>query len=71
MQPKSLASTISVEKTELEDARNTYEDTVAMKQIGKLQVVRRNFGFWSILGLTTSMLATWEGIYVSSQAQTL
>lgn len=64
MPSKSLASAVSDERTEIENAGNTYEDTMYMERLGKVQVVRRNFGFWTILGLTTSMLATWEAVYV-------
>lgn len=44
---------------DLEDAHNTAQDDAAMAEVGKIQQVRRNFGFWSVLGLSTSMMCTW------------
>lgn len=42
------------------DSRNTKQDDAAMAEVGKVQQFKRGFGFWTILGLTASMMCTWE-----------
>ncbi|KAF2717100.1 amino acid transporter [Polychaeton citri CBS 116435] len=36
-----------------------------MKRLGKKQVFKRNFGFWSALGFVSIYMATWEFVLVS------
>lgn len=56
---------MSVEKpaaaveTRFANGRNTgtEQDEAAMAEVGKIQQVQRNFGFWTILGLTASMVS--------------
>lgn len=42
------------------------EDEAAMQALGKVQQVKRNFGFWTILGLTASMMCTWEAVFFAN-----
>jgi len=47
----------------VDDTRNTEEDERAMAEVGKVQQLKRSFGFWTILGLTASMMCTWEAVW--------
>lgn len=52
----------------IDKARNTDKDEAAMAEVGKVQKLQRNFGFWTILGLTASMMCTWEAVFFVSPA---
>jgi len=45
---------------------NTEQDDAAMAEVGKVQQFKRNFGFWTILGLTASMMCTWEAVFFAN-----
>ncbi|CAL00903.1 uncharacterized amino-acid permease C15C4.04c [Aspergillus awamori] len=47
-----------VNGTDSEDAR----DNLALARLGKKPVLKRNFGILSIIGLSCTILGTWEGI---------
>ena len=47
------------------DTNNTKQDDIAMAEVGKVQQFKRGFGFWTILGLTASMMCTWEAVCIS------
>lgn len=49
--------TTEIEKQGL-DPRNTAQDEVAMAEVGKVQQFKRGFGFFTILGMTASMMCT-------------
>jgi hypothetical protein len=36
-------------------------DEAAMAEVGKIQQFKRTFGFWALIGITASMMCTWEG----------
>lgn len=42
------------------DQAQLSEDEAAMAEVGKRQQLKRSFGFWTILGLTASMMCTCE-----------
>lgn len=44
----------------------TSEDEAVMASVGKVQQLRRHFGFWSLVGLTASMMCTWEAVYFAN-----
>lgn len=46
-------------------------DQATMATIGKVQQVKREFGFWTILGLTASMMCTWEAVFFANGAAML
>ena len=48
------------------DSRNTAQDEVAMAEVGKVQQFKRGFGFFTILGLTASMMCTWEAVFFAN-----
>ena len=48
------------------DAHSTDQDEAAMAELGKVQQVKRTFGFWTILGLTASMMCTWEAVFFAN-----
>lgn len=48
------------------DARNTAQDEAVMAELGKVQQFQRNFGFWTLLGLTASMMCTWEAVFFAN-----
>ena len=39
-------------------------DRVRLEQLGKKQVLKRNFGFMSMLGFSCTIMVTWEGMLV-------
>lgn len=45
--------------------KNAHDDEV-MLALGKVQQVKRHFGFWTLLGLTASMMCTWEAIFFAN-----
>jgi hypothetical protein len=57
--------TMEIEKQVL-DTRNTAQDEVAMAEVGKIQQFKRGFGFFTILGLTASMMCTWEAVFFAN-----
>lgn len=57
--------TAVVEK-QINDAYSTEQDLIAMAEVGKVQQFKRNFGFWTILGLTASMMCTWEAVFFAN-----
>ncbi|KAJ6028375.1 hypothetical protein N7540_003951 [Penicillium herquei] len=42
------------------------QDDWDMQRLGKTQQLKRNFRFYSILGFTTTLMATWESILLTS-----
>ncbi|KAJ5683554.1 hypothetical protein N7462_006719 [Penicillium macrosclerotiorum] len=42
------------------------QDDRDMERLGKAQQLKRNFRFYSILGFTTTLMATWESILLTS-----
>ena len=56
---------MEIEKQVL-DTRNTAQDEVAMAEVGKVQQFKRGFGFFTILGLTASMMCTWEAVFFAN-----
>ncbi|KAJ5503725.1 hypothetical protein N7463_006599 [Penicillium fimorum] len=44
----------------------TDQDDWDMQRLGKTQQFKRNFRFYSILGFTTTLMATWESILLTS-----
>ena len=49
-----------VSKIELDSSAS--RDAQEMALMGKVQQLKRNFGFWSILGFSATLMVTWEGI---------
>ncbi|KAM6514363.1 hypothetical protein FALCPG4_015512 [Fusarium falciforme] len=43
---------------------NGYADSDQLARLGKKQVLKRNFGFMSILGFSCTILVTWEAVMV-------
>lgn len=60
--PKQHATTATAMK---EPATDT-SDEVAMREMGKIQQFKRSFGFWTLLGLTASMMCTWEAVFFAN-----
>ncbi|KAI1173356.1 putative GABA permease [Nemania sp. FL0916] len=50
-----------VDIPEPEISRASHNDDAALAQLGKKPVLRRNFGFLTILGFSCTVLITWEG----------
>jgi choline transport protein len=48
-----------------EENSTTLRDEAAMKAMGRKQLLDRNFGFISMVGFTTTMIATWEAVAFS------
>ncbi|KAJ5092972.1 hypothetical protein N7456_008833 [Penicillium angulare] len=48
------------------DLDTTDQDEWDMQRLGKAQQLKRNFRFYSILGFTTTLMATWESILLTS-----
>ncbi|MCJ1389919.1 hypothetical protein MMC18_002776 [Xylographa bjoerkii] len=44
----------------------TRQDEADMAGQGKRQQFKRNFGFWSTLGFTATLMATWEAVFFSN-----
>ena len=42
--------------------RGTDSDAHDMAMLGKKQVLRRNFGFLTMLGFASTCIASWEGV---------
>ncbi|KAJ4195480.1 hypothetical protein NW759_016460 [Fusarium solani] len=69
-----LGNTVAVEAHEagvlMEDkpfsarSSNGYADSDQLARLGKKQVLKRNFGFMSILGFSCTVLITWEAVTV-------
>ncbi|KAK3672390.1 hypothetical protein LTR78_007697 [Recurvomyces mirabilis] len=70
---KQAPATIAAETTPppIHAAQNTPLDTTAMASLGKLQQLPRNFSFWTILGLTASMMCTWEAVFFANSTAML
>ncbi|KAI1340854.1 putative GABA permease [Xylariaceae sp. FL0016] len=51
---------------ELEDASGYTRDDRDLIRLGKKPVLKRNFGFMSILGFSCTVLVTWEGMLLTS-----
>ena len=47
-----------------EVAEGFARDDAALARLGKKAVLKRNFGFLSILGFSCTILITWEGALV-------
>ena len=45
-----------------DDASSYDPDRVRLQQLGKKQVLKRNFGFMSMLGFSCTIMVTWEGM---------
>jgi amino acid transporter len=45
-----------------QDSSTADRDEAAMKAMGRRQLLNRNFGFVSMVGFTTTMMATWEAV---------
>jgi hypothetical protein len=39
----------------------SYQDDATLARLGKKSVLKRNFGFMTILGFSCTVLITWEG----------
>ncbi|PMB72318.1 Choline transport protein [Beauveria bassiana] len=48
------------------DSKNDYADREQLARLGKKSVLKRNFGFMSILGFSCTILITWEATLVLS-----
>jgi len=57
---KQLASAAYTELSHKESSSNIERDNNELRQLGKKPVLRRNFGFISILGFSCSVMVTWE-----------
>jgi len=75
-----MGSTVDMEKQgqptvvaerPINDAKNTEQDEAAMAEVGKVQQLRRGFGFWTTLGFTASMMCTWEAVFFVGSDLTL
>lgn len=42
------------------------QDENAMEAVGKIQVVKRNFSFWTLFGLGASQMCTWEAVFFAN-----
>ncbi|XHG07132.1 hypothetical protein AWENTII_010291 [Aspergillus wentii] len=40
-------------------------DKAYLERLGKRSVLQRNFGIWSILGFSCTILSTWEGLFAT------
>jgi choline transport protein len=49
-------------REEEEEKSTTQRDDAVMKAMGRKQLLDRNFGFISMVGFTTTMIATWEAV---------
>ncbi|MCJ1325156.1 hypothetical protein MMC10_001818 [Thelotrema lepadinum] len=60
-----LSETLSKAST-LENGATTYysRDEAEMAQLGRTQILKRNWGFWSILGLNCTIMVTWEYVLI-------
>ncbi|KAL8759092.1 MAG: hypothetical protein Q9184_003733 [Pyrenodesmia sp. 2 TL-2023] len=58
---KSQTIRIGQRSTDNYDRDRDRED---LTRLGKKQVVKRNFGFTSMLGFSCTMLVTWEGLLI-------
>lgn len=56
----------SDEAEDLHLKRTRLNDDKGLLRLGKKPVLKRNFGFMSILGFSCTVLITWEGILVTS-----
>ncbi|KAL9000336.1 MAG: hypothetical protein Q9169_001053 [Polycauliona sp. 2 TL-2023] len=63
----------SPEHTQIElEHQSSYDrDRDELARLGKRQVLKRNFGFMSMLGFSCTIMVTWEGmlVYVTAQYQ--
>lgn len=46
------------------DDETKYQDSAQLARLGKKSILKRNFNFFSILGLSCTVLITWEGSLV-------
>ncbi|KAF7859767.1 hypothetical protein EAF04_008846 [Stromatinia cepivora] len=63
----ALEHGISASSYELRPSRNQGDlddDAAYLARIGKQQVLKRNFGFTSMVGLACTLMSTWEGVLV-------
>lgn len=44
----------------ISEKTGTRKDQLDMQRMGKSQTLKRNFGFWSMLGFTCILMSTWE-----------
>ncbi|KAL8752452.1 MAG: hypothetical protein Q9184_005731 [Pyrenodesmia sp. 2 TL-2023] len=60
----------SLEHTQIEtEGQSSYDrDRDDLARLGKKQVLKRNFGFMSMLGFSCTIMVTWEGILVGGPA---
>jgi choline transport protein len=52
-------------KEEEEENSTGKRDEATMRALGRKQLLDRNFGFISMVGFTTTMMATWEAVAFS------
>lgn len=53
-------------RTPKSSSERLLEDDVQLRRLGKRPLLKRSFGFMSILGFSCSALISWEGILVTS-----
>ncbi|CEI60334.1 hypothetical protein FVEN_g6495 [Fusarium venenatum] len=61
---KDIKVTTAAEPDSGRSSTINYHDKDQLERMGKKQVLRRNFGFLSILGFSCTILITWEAILV-------
>ncbi|KAJ5860478.1 amino acid/polyamine transporter I [Penicillium soppii] len=44
------------------DSSSSERDRIQLERLGKKPVLKRNFGIWAVLGLSCTVLGTWEGL---------
>lgn len=66
MDPEKQAQPATVAEQAIHDAKSTDRDEAGMAEVGKVQRLHREFGFWTILGLTASMMCTWEAVFFAN-----
>ncbi|CAI7634508.1 unnamed protein product [Penicillium bialowiezense] len=56
-EPKDAQSTHSAR-----DSSSSDRDRLYLERLGKKPVLKRTFGVWAVLGLSCTVLGTWEGL---------
>ncbi|KAI1114884.1 amino acid/polyamine transporter I [Nemania sp. NC0429] len=57
----ALNEGVQMDLHQSETHRSSSRDDAALARLGKKSVLKRSFGFWTILGFSCTVLITWEG----------
>ncbi|EED18761.1 GABA permease, putative [Talaromyces stipitatus ATCC 10500] len=66
-----MNSLLASREAEAHFSSKQQRDEAGLARLGKRSVLKRNFGFMAVLGFSTTILITWEGLFTGGPAGTV